>query len=117
MNPEDTMPEMVSAMTKFERMRKTFHDLASEAYPGVAYPEMCWLFDAVLDVDAKLIVQEPISKKSYTSFVLNADGSRELIMSKNGYAVTRKVKRKFTPRQQELVREWWPLLPHEMKID
>lgn len=116
-NPEQNMPEMVSVMTKFEQMRRTFHELAQEAYPEVKYPEMCWLFDIVLDVDAKLIVQAPISKKSYTSFVETFDGKRESITNVNGFVKYRQVKRKFTPRQQELVREWWPLLPDEMKID
>lgn len=117
MNPETDMPEMVSVMTKFERMRKTFHDLAQESYPGVLYPEMCWLFDIVLDVDATLIVQEPISKKAYVTFVKNESGNRETVILPSGLVKYRKVKRKFTPRQQELVREWWPLLPDEMKID
>lgn len=98
---------------QFWEMKRKFREAAREQYPGTPYPEMAWLFDQVLGMDPREVVMHPIRKKSYLSFVLTPDGQHRRGVT--GEVV--RVRRKFTPEQQKLIRQWWVLLPQEMLED
>lgn len=102
-----------ATVKKFRELKKSFHEEARKMYPRVEYPDLAWLFDQVLDIDVTHVAAVPISKKEYTVFVLDADGQRS--RDKHGELVS--VKRKFTGRQRQHVREWWPLLSWDMTVD
>lgn len=109
---EDTVPDVDSPELALIQLRFKFHDQTKELYPGVPYPEFVWLFDVALGLDPRAVAQKPITKKQYKSFIMDGYGNKEL-NPLTGSAVT--VTRSFTPEQRKIVREWWPLLPEEMK--
>jgi hypothetical protein len=98
-------------MGEYEDLKQKFHDKVAELYPGVKYPEVCWLFDVALNIDPRTVVEAPISKKSYKTLILDENGKRTIL---NGEALS--VTRKFDPRQAKIVREWWPLIPEDIKV-
>lgn len=104
--------EDVNTILEFTNMKQKFHDETAKAYPNTGQPEMCWLFDQVLGIDPRTIAAEPITKKTYKSFILDDNGKR-LVNPKTQTSF--RVTRKFTPQQQKALREWWVILPEEMK--
>lgn len=104
--------EDVNTILEFTNMKQKFHDEAAKAYPNTGQPEMCWLFDQVLGIDPRLIAAEPITKKTYKAFIMKGDNTKlPNPKTKASFVVTRK----FTPQQQKALREWWIILPEEMK--
>lgn len=110
--PRRDVEEVDSPELALIQLRYKFHDQTKEIYPDVRYPEMVWLFDVALGMDPRPISEHPITKKQYKTFIVDGYGNREL-NPLTGNAVT--VTRSFTAEQRKIVREWWPLLPEEMK--
>lgn len=81
-------------------------------YPGAAHPGDCWVFDIVLGIDPRSVVLKPITKKEYHVYLLKADGTKTRRPNGTGPFV---ITRKFTPRQQQDLREWWPLMSDFIK--
>jgi hypothetical protein len=98
-------------MSEYEELKQKFHDKVADLYPGVKYPEVCWLFDVALNIDPRTVVEAPISKKSYKVMILDENGKR---VSHNDQVLS--VTRKFSPKQAKIVREWWPLIPEGIKV-
>lgn len=96
---------------ELEKLRFKFYNKTKQLYPNVRYPQVCWLFDVALGIDPRIVAAEPISHKQYTVLILDENGKR-IIRNKE----ILKVVRKFDSKQAKIVREWWPLIPDDIKV-
>jgi hypothetical protein len=102
----------VSTYLQFAEVRDKFRTEAHKMYPNSAQPEMCWLFDMVLKIDPRVVAMEPITLKKYKVFMMDLHGKRMVNPKTNEFY---RVTRYFSPEQIKEVRNWWPLLPQEMR--
>ena len=107
----------VPANEELVQLRRKFNEECEKMYPGVVYPGDCYIFDMVLGIDPRLLpAEQAVTKKQYKAFVLDpSDSKRVLRYNKDGESEPVKVVRKFDPKQQQLIREWWHLLSPELR--
>ena len=107
MNPDTE----ISEQEQFWELKRKWREETQKMYPDAVEPELSWLFDQALKIDPRVISQSPITKKTYKTFILDANGRRQHHPDGRPLIVTRR----FTTEQQKIVKEWWPLIPTRMQ--
>lgn len=90
---------------QFALQREKFNDELRKRgyYPDATHPGNCYIFDVVLGIDPRTVAADLVTRKGYTAFWVNPDGTRT------------RVKRTFDSYQQKVLREWWELLSTDVR--
>lgn len=85
--------------------------IASDMYPGVSYPEVCWILEHVLKIDPKSVTINGFSLRGVEQFVFGMDGKRVY----DEFYAPRLTFRVWTPEEREALEEWIDFIPGVFK--